>query len=42
MSTTIESKETEFGNVIIERPVTGQPHRGKVLAAVQPHADDQR
>ena len=40
MSTTIENKETEFGNVIIERPAAGQPHKGKVLAAVQPHADD--
>jgi LmbE family N-acetylglucosaminyl deacetylase len=26
--------------VVIERPLTGQPHSGKVLAAVQPHADD--
>lgn len=26
--------------VVIERPREGQPHRGKVLAAVQPHADD--
>ena len=40
MSTTIENKETELGNVIIERPAAGQPHKGKVLAAVQPHADD--
>jgi LmbE family N-acetylglucosaminyl deacetylase len=26
--------------VVIERPLTGQPHKGKVLAAIQPHADD--
>ena len=26
--------------VVIERAVTGQPHAGKVLAAIQPHADD--
>jgi LmbE family N-acetylglucosaminyl deacetylase len=26
--------------VVIERPLTGQPHSGKVLAAIQPHADD--
>lgn len=26
--------------VTIERPVSGKPHRGKVLAAIQPHCDD--
>ena len=26
--------------VVIERPVAGKPHAGKVLAAIQPHADD--
>jgi LmbE family N-acetylglucosaminyl deacetylase len=26
--------------IVIERPVTGMPHQGKVLAAVQAHADD--
>ena len=26
--------------VVIERPLSGQPHSGKVLAAIQPHADD--
>jgi len=26
--------------VVIERPLAGKPHSGKVLAAVQPHADD--
>ena len=26
--------------VKIERPQPGQPHQGKVLAAIQPHCDD--
>lgn len=28
------------GGVILERPVSGQPHKGKVLLAVQAHSDD--
>ncbi len=28
------------GEVFIERPQAGKPHAGKVLAAIQPHADD--
>jgi LmbE family N-acetylglucosaminyl deacetylase len=28
------------GGVVLERPVTGQPHKGKVLLALQAHADD--
>jgi len=28
------------GEVVIERPRAGRPHAGKVLAAIQPHADD--
>jgi LmbE family N-acetylglucosaminyl deacetylase len=28
------------GEVFIERPVSGKPHAGKVLAAIQPHSDD--
>jgi LmbE family N-acetylglucosaminyl deacetylase len=31
---------TPSGEVVIERPLTGQPHSGKALAAIQPHADD--
>jgi len=27
-------------NIIIERPLQGKPHQGKVLAAIQPHCDD--
>src|SRR5271169_4280510 len=26
--------------VVIERPVADKPHAGRVLAAIQPHADD--
>lgn len=26
--------------VVIERPVAGKPHKGKVLAVIQPHCDD--
>lgn len=26
--------------VVIERPVEGKPHKGKVLAVIQPHSDD--
>ena len=28
------------GELVIERPLTGRPHAGKVLAAIQPHSDD--
>ncbi len=28
------------GELVIERPVSGKPHAGKVLAAIQPHCDD--
>ncbi len=28
------------GDVVIEREQPGKPHRGKVLAAIQPHSDD--
>jgi hypothetical protein len=28
------------GERVIERPVAGKPHVGKVLAAIQPHSDD--
>jgi hypothetical protein len=27
-------------DVVIERDLAGKPHIGKVLAAIQPHADD--
>ena len=28
------------GEVVVERAQPGKPHAGKVLAAIQPHADD--
>src|SRR5215831_9680439 len=28
------------GGVFVERPAAGTPHKGKVLAAIQPHSDD--
>ena len=28
------------GELVIERPLAGRPHVGKVLAAIQPHSDD--
>jgi LmbE family N-acetylglucosaminyl deacetylase len=28
------------GEIVIERAMPGSPHRGKVLAAIQPHSDD--
>ena len=28
------------GERVIERPMVGRPHAGKVLAAIQPHSDD--
>ena len=31
---------TPTRDLIIERDLTGQPHKGKVLAAIQPHSDD--
>src|SRR6478672_5880338 len=27
-------------NIFLERPATGQPHKGKVLLAIQAHSDD--
>jgi LmbE family N-acetylglucosaminyl deacetylase len=30
----------QANEVFIERPLAGKPHTGKVLAAIQPHADD--
>src|ERR1700730_13137977 len=31
---------TAHGELVIERPLPGRPHAGKVLAAIQPHSDD--
>ncbi|BDC47970.1 hypothetical protein F183_A02860 [Bryobacterales bacterium F-183] len=30
----------DHGGVVIEKPVGGKPHAGKVLALIQPHSDD--
>jgi LmbE family N-acetylglucosaminyl deacetylase len=38
-----ENKEAHFtrlGEMVVERAYSGKPHTGKVLAAIQPHADD--
>lgn len=37
---TINQKSEITDDVVIERPQPGQPHKGKVLAAIQPHCDD--
>ena len=31
---------SEHAEIFFEREQPGQPHKGKVLAAIQPHADD--
>ena len=35
-----EQAQFPAAEVQIERPQPGKPHAGKVLAAIQPHADD--
>ncbi|MGH9470561.1 MAG: PIG-L deacetylase family protein [Terriglobia bacterium] len=35
-----EAQLTRRGEIVLERSVPGKPHAGKVLAAIQPHADD--
>jgi hypothetical protein len=35
-----EAEWTRKGEIVVEREVSGRPHGGKVLAAIQPHADD--
>lgn len=35
-----EAKWTRKGEIVVERAASGKPHAGKVLAAIQPHADD--
>lgn len=32
--------DVDYSEVMIERPVKGKPHKGKVLLAIQPHSDD--
>jgi LmbE family N-acetylglucosaminyl deacetylase len=40
MFTITGQEEGERDQVVVERPTEGRPHAGKVLAAVQAHADD--
>lgn len=35
-----QERAQDKDGVIIERPVEGQPHKGKILAVIQPHCDD--
>jgi LmbE family N-acetylglucosaminyl deacetylase len=35
-----QQEPSAAGEVFIERPATGQPHKGKVLLALQAHSDD--
>ena len=32
--------DVDYEEVKIERAVSGKPHKGKVLLAIQPHSDD--
>jgi len=32
--------DVDYDEVRIEKPVSGKPHKGKVLLAIQPHSDD--
>ena len=34
------SDQEKKEDIFIERPAEGQPHRGKILAVIQPHCDD--
>lgn len=36
----VQQPAEEAGKVFIERPAAGQPHKGKVLLALQAHSDD--
>jgi LmbE family N-acetylglucosaminyl deacetylase len=36
----IQATEQQAGEIFVERDVPGQPHKGKTLAAIQPHSDD--
>jgi LmbE family N-acetylglucosaminyl deacetylase len=39
-SAAAEAEWTRKGEIVVERAAAGKPHAGKVLAAIQPHADD--
>jgi LmbE family N-acetylglucosaminyl deacetylase len=36
----LRNNDQEASNIFVERNQTGEPHAGKVLAAIQPHCDD--
>jgi LmbE family N-acetylglucosaminyl deacetylase len=36
----LRGRTAQEADVVVERPQAGQPHKGKVLAAIQPHCDD--
>src|SRR5690349_11574359 len=36
----IQSAKAQSARHFLERPLPGTPHKGKVLAAIQPHSDD--
>lgn len=38
--TSVAQQQSSAGGIFLERPVSGQPHQGKVLLAVQAHSDD--
>lgn len=40
VSTGMAATVGKASEVVMERPLAGKPHAGKVLAAIQPHADD--
>ena len=40
LSLRVARGQPSSNGVFVERPVTGTPHKGKVLAAIQPHSDD--
>src|SRR5712692_5433393 len=36
----VSQLSAQTSDIVFERPVPGTPHKGKVLAAIQPHSDD--
>jgi len=40
LATSAFAQQQAPGEVVLERPVAGQPHKGKVLLAIQAHSDD--
>src|SRR6185436_6237228 len=40
LASTAFAQQQAPGEVMLERPAAGQPHKGKVLLAIQAHSDD--